>query len=107
VPPPPPPPGIFPGPPPSQSISPQNPHLSPSNAQSLIRPISEPGPPGIQDQFPPGQSPSNMPIQGMIRPPVSTTPNMPPIPPPVSEKKYHELPAGLMVPAVSVCIYIA
>ncbi|RGB40553.1 hypothetical protein C1646_687416 [Rhizophagus diaphanus] len=99
-PPPPPPPGIFPGPPPSQSISPSNPHLSPSSAQGLIRPISEPGPPGIQDQFPPGQSPSNMPIQGMIRPPVSTTPNMPPIPPPVSEKKYHELPAGLMVPAV-------
>jgi hypothetical protein len=43
-------------------------------------------------------------MQGIIRSSVPATPNIPPIPPPVPEKKYHELPAGLMVPAVLVCI---
>jgi hypothetical protein len=93
---------MFPGPPSSQSISPPNTHLSSPIAP--IRPITEPGPPGISDQFLPGQSPSGLPIQGMIRPSVPTTPNIPPIPPPVPDKKYHELPAGLIVPAVLVCI---
>ncbi|CAG8551793.1 735_t:CDS:10 [Funneliformis caledonium] len=97
VPPPPPPPtGIFPAPQPTaQSISPPVAHLSPPIAQSLIRPASEPVPAVIPEQFPPGPSPPSMPMQGIIRSSIPTTPI-----PSVSEKKYYELPAGLMVPAV-------
>ncbi|CAG8522176.1 12860_t:CDS:10 [Ambispora leptoticha] len=64
--------------------------------------FSEPAPPGISSQFPPpGTSPPpppSIPIQGMMpRPAIPPPPAIPPVP----EKKYHELPAGLMVPAVS------
>ncbi|CAG8543374.1 10961_t:CDS:10 [Ambispora gerdemannii] len=82
---------------------PPGPIITSNLLPSHIRPISEPGPPGISSQFPPpGTSPppppSSIPIQGMIpRPAIPPPPAIPPVP----EKKYHELPAGLMVPAVS------
>ncbi|CAG8506717.1 35477_t:CDS:10 [Gigaspora margarita] len=95
----PPPPNIFPGAhSPAQSIISSSTHLSPPIAHGHLRPNSEPAPPGIPSQFPSGPSPPDMTMQGIApRPNVSVTPPIPAVP----EKKYYELPAGLMVPAVS------
>ncbi|CAG8603033.1 22134_t:CDS:10 [Dentiscutata erythropus] len=95
----PPPPTIFPGAhSPAQSIISSSTHLSPPIAHGHLRPNSEPAPPGIPNQFPSGPSPPDMSMQGIApRPTVSVTPPIPAVP----EKKYYELPAGLMVPAVS------
>ncbi|CAG8474304.1 6951_t:CDS:2 [Paraglomus brasilianum] len=88
-----PPPAIFHGPP--QPMPQSVPHI-PTSVATPLRNLSDPGPPGIPTQFPPNHSPP-MPIQGIIpRPPVTA-----PLPPPAPEKKYHELPAGLMVPLTS------
>ncbi|CAG8745948.1 8122_t:CDS:2, partial [Gigaspora rosea] len=94
----PPPPNIFPGAhSPAQSIISPSTHLSPPIAHGHLRPNSEPAPPGIPSQFPSGPSPPDMTMQGIApRPNVSVTPPIPAVP----EKKYYELPAGLMVPAV-------
>ncbi|CAG8462692.1 14121_t:CDS:2, partial [Racocetra persica] len=95
----PPPPNMFPGAhSPAQSIISSSTHLSPPVAHGHLRPNSEPAPPGIPGQFPSGPSPPDMSMQGIgPRPNVSVTPPIPAVP----EKKYYELPAGLMVPAVS------
>ncbi|CAG8703630.1 4139_t:CDS:2, partial [Racocetra fulgida] len=95
----PPPPNMFPGAhSPAQSIISSSTHLSPPVAHGHLRPNSEPAPPGIPGQFPSGPSPPDMSMQGIgPRPNVSVTPPIPTVP----EKKYYELPAGLMVPAVS------
>ncbi|CAG8751155.1 4381_t:CDS:2, partial [Cetraspora pellucida] len=95
----PPPPNMFPGAhSPAQSIISSSTHLSPPIAHGHLRPNSEPAPPGISGQFPSGPSPPDMSMQAIgPRPNVSVTPPIPALP----EKKYYELPAGLMVPAVS------
>ncbi|CAG8504302.1 7536_t:CDS:2 [Paraglomus occultum] len=88
-----PPPAMFHGPP--QPMPQSVPHM-PTSVATPLRNLSDPGPPGIPTQFPPNHSPP-IPIQGIMpRPPVTA-----PLPPPAPEKKYHELPAGLMVPLTS------
>ncbi|CAG8684231.1 14838_t:CDS:10, partial [Acaulospora morrowiae] len=91
----PPPPGMFSNPITSvQSMVSSNAHLSPP--VSHMRPTPEPAPPGIPGQFPSGSSSTAVPMQGIV----SRSEATPPIPT-VPEKKYYELPAGLIVPAVS------
>jgi len=105
---PPPPPGLFSGPPPPPPLPPppppppptssSNSHLIPPGAPSHTRPLSEPAPLSIPSQFSP---PPGIPMQGLV--PRPNTPNISNVSQPiltVPEKKYHELPAGLIVPVV-------
>src|SRR5437763_12772290 len=75
-------------------------YLIPPDTSSHARPLSEQVSINIPGQFSP---PPGIPIQGLG--PRSSTPNISNISQPipsVPEKKYHELPAGLMVPVVLV-----